>query len=265
MRYLFAFLLLVSSACGQLNKPPMGSQVDWSHGLSYGLVGFWPMLEGVGVTTYDLSGNGNTGTFTADVHWVSNIAGFAVEFDGIGDQIEVLALDAIRLNKDFTVVWLATAGAIGDMVFSQTISSNERFEIHLKGSSTPNMRSSFFDGTDSNSYESNVEVDEFSFHHWAVVRFKDKTAKVYTDGVEDTVAGSFNAPSSAPTGFFLGRDGYLGQINYVSVYNRALTDGEIQQLYNDSLAMLRRDPLIQWAATRPVAGGTATQVIMIGE
>jgi hypothetical protein len=47
-----------------LVKPPPGTQLNYSHPLSVGLVGCWLFNEGAGTTALDSSGQGNHGTLT---------------------------------------------------------------------------------------------------------------------------------------------------------------------------------------------------------
>ncbi|KKK92766.1 hypothetical protein LCGC14_2699630, partial [marine sediment metagenome] len=66
---IFLLFCLTSSASGQFfmpkQKPILGRQVNWAHPLSNGLKFLMLGNEGSGSKVFDLSGNGNTGTFGA--------------------------------------------------------------------------------------------------------------------------------------------------------------------------------------------------------
>ncbi|MBU0598822.1 LamG domain-containing protein, partial [Patescibacteria group bacterium] len=72
-------------------KPLLGVQLNRSHPLAKGLVGCWVMNEGAGNKIYDLSGNGNDGSFpggTANPLWKPGRTGPALKFDGVNDYVE---------------------------------------------------------------------------------------------------------------------------------------------------------------------------------
>ena len=52
------------------------------------LVAHWSFDEGSGTTAYDLAG-GNDGTLQGDPQWVAGHLGYALEFDGSGDYIDI--------------------------------------------------------------------------------------------------------------------------------------------------------------------------------
>ena len=97
-------------------KPPMGWPLDPDSGLIPD-AGFWYMPEGSGNKVFDLSGNGNDGTFVNDPAWSSDSLGPAVDFDGGDDDINCGNKNSIRLVNNFSVfVWvnLDTAAGVAD-------------------------------------------------------------------------------------------------------------------------------------------------------
>ena len=60
-------------------KPPLGTQLNYSHPLSQGLVGYWLMNEGSGNQLNDLSLNGNDLAFYNTPQWVTGESGRAIE------------------------------------------------------------------------------------------------------------------------------------------------------------------------------------------
>jgi len=61
------------------NKPPLGSQINWGHPLSKGIVGCWLMNEGGGLKTKDLIKN-NNGALTGAT-WSSSLRGNSINCD----------------------------------------------------------------------------------------------------------------------------------------------------------------------------------------
>ena len=70
-------------------KPPPGYRIDSFHPLSKGLVACYLMNEKGDIQIHDLTGNGNTGTFVNDTHWVVGPNGPAIDFDGTNDYINL--------------------------------------------------------------------------------------------------------------------------------------------------------------------------------
>ncbi len=68
-------------------KPVRGIRLNKSHPLARGLVGYWLFNEGSGNKVFDLSGNGNTGTFVGDVVWTPGQSGNAIYVPGSNDYI----------------------------------------------------------------------------------------------------------------------------------------------------------------------------------
>ncbi|MHC4325139.1 MAG: hypothetical protein ACYSUX_12820, partial [Planctomycetota bacterium] len=77
LMYLFSFILV-------LGLTSTFAKAD----ISDGLVAYWPLDEGTGTTTADISGNGNNGTFVDAPAWVSGKFGGALDFDGIDDVVD---------------------------------------------------------------------------------------------------------------------------------------------------------------------------------
>ena len=54
-------------------KPPIGTGINWSHPLAWGLVGAWVFNEGMGTTVYNAASGGtsNNGVFHGGPTWGS--------------------------------------------------------------------------------------------------------------------------------------------------------------------------------------------------
>jgi hypothetical protein len=84
--------------------------LDRNHWMMRGLVGWWPMQEGAGLTAFDLSGNGNHGTLTnmdQTTDWVTGPqGGRALDLDNTNDHVLLdggnLTLDA---DQPLTLCW----------------------------------------------------------------------------------------------------------------------------------------------------------------
>ena len=77
------------------------------------LVAYWKFDEGTGTTAADSSANGNTGTLTNGPSWAAGIAGNALYFDGIDDNVTVMDSNSLDLSNSFTLsAWVNPAVAL---------------------------------------------------------------------------------------------------------------------------------------------------------
>ena len=203
----------------------------------------------------DASGNGSDGvvngaTLTTDRH---GNADSAYEFDGQSNYISIAdspQVDFARTQDFAIMVWLQVAAEQP----SNTIGDNDIIEKWNDGKTSypyviryHNATSQWpgtigvnrYDGTNSASLLTKTLFNDEQFHHLAYVKTGD-TLQLYVDGKleaqrKDTITGE--TTNNSP--LFLGRRGtdampnfFKGNIDELFIYNRALTESEIQQLYN---------------------------------
>lgn len=76
-----------------------------SASLSSGLVGYWRLDEGTSTTADDSSGNGNTGTVNSPgaASWIEGFIGFAMSFDGTSGYISVPDNATLNMTSAFSI------------------------------------------------------------------------------------------------------------------------------------------------------------------
>ena len=67
------------------------------------LVLYLPFDEGTGTVTKDRSSSGRDGTLGGNPTWVAGKRGYALEFDGTGDQVDVNDFKGVIGNGPITV------------------------------------------------------------------------------------------------------------------------------------------------------------------
>lgn len=252
MKRLIILLFLCSSAFGQYNgiKPMLGKQIDWSHPLTNGLVGCWLMNEGSGDIIQDLSGNGNTGSFVADTHFVPGKFGPALNFDGTGDYVKCGLMPAVEGIGALTVsCWVKVPGtpASTQMIVSKRGEANDRcFYLHVRSSTTV-----FFGVYDSGDGESLAQKTNAlvpgTWNHIVGV-YDGANVRVYADtipGADVVQTGVTDASTQelaigADKGD-VGGDNWLGQIDNVKIWNRALSASEVALDYREPFCMFKED------------------------
>ena len=196
-----------------------------------GLVGWWPFNGNAN----DESGNGNNGTvngatLTADRNEFSNSA---YNFDGVNDFIQFNTTNLPNLKSDRTIsiwflkqnnnsIWTHTALSYGSSSKSNAImigvGSNN--SIAIQG------------------WEDDISTTQKSSNNWENITFSisKEIGKVYYNGllIANQNVTTWNTILSV---FILGsrcdlaNSYFFGKIDDVAIYNRALTDQEIKQLY----------------------------------
>jgi len=188
-----------------------------------GLVSWWKFEEGTNNLAYDTApaGNNNTGTIYGNVQWTENTPGSAstnaLSFGGVtNDYVDCGNDTSLNLTTGVTVEgWVKRAATGTEIPFSK----------------------------DSSYYSKTVAtVTDTSWHHVAFTWGSDVNsgkAQIYLDGTnlslwqEDAWTGSLCVTTKK---FFIGvcawGSPFDGIIDEVRIYNRPLTQDEIQDNYN---------------------------------
>jgi hypothetical protein len=213
-----------------------------------GLVGWWKFDEGNGTTAADSSGNGDTVSLVNGVSWVTGKIGDAISANGTNQYGTV---PAINLSGTSTV----TVAFWANRTYSTTIES-----VMLENTTNYNLSTTGFglfpDDTGCKGIQAAVhgnvgysvncyaQPSSGVWHHLAIIYDKTQAANaqtaLYIDGVLQTPTSHLNTAqntngfgnnplylfSRAGSQFFNG-----GEMDDLRIYNRALSAGEIQQLY----------------------------------
>jgi hypothetical protein len=199
-----------------------------------GLVSWWP---GDG-NAQDLVG-GNNGTLTNGVSYVPGEADQAFNFNSIGSAVVVGSAPNLQLQNFTIEAWIQRA--------SDSILTLDPAAAYANGEIFGFGRGGYVFGINTNStiFLSKAEVDEVSagpavtdtaWHHVAVTK-AGSTVIFYVDGiglppVTYNTTFEFSTPAAiAAQGDNLAGS-FLGTIDEVSIYNRALTAAEIESIFN---------------------------------
>ncbi|MGC8776316.1 MAG: LamG domain-containing protein, partial [Minisyncoccia bacterium] len=198
------------------------------------LVGYWSFDEGSGTTAYDMSGNGNNGILVNGPTWTTGKVGGALSFDGVDDYVSTVNnMDFV--NKDFTMLaWIKTNAQkpLGDYaIFNHGFRGTTCSGLHF------NIRNDkpYF-GLYSCDFGGSTYITAGLWYHFAFINNNSPfvTDKVFINGILDSQ--STRNPYIGPsTQLRIGGGWYPpinGLIDEVRIYNRALSDAEIQAIYN---------------------------------
>ncbi len=209
-----------------------------------GLVGYWPLNDGAGSKANDMSGNRNIGTLTGSPTWVAGRVGKALSFAG-GMYVSVPSNDVLTIQGNFTLsVWIKTSntGTGGTSNYRDIISKVPSgspwpgYVMAINGNGAISVwTASNVAGAWSDDSGYNLADGKW---HLVSVSLSGTTAQIYVDGV---AKGSFTKaiPGSNNNGIFsLGAEvgttasrDFIGSIDDVHIYNRALSSSEIKTIY----------------------------------
>ncbi len=198
-------------------------------------VGWWKMDEGTASSSFDSSGNGNTGTLTGGVQWATGKLGKGLRFDGVNDYVDLTGFTAT--GGTYTFSFWAKSGDIhytGNDFFIDM--QTPRFILSRQTNTFQ-----FYDGAYKN-FGSGISFAPYinSWHYFSwVFNTNNTTAYLYIDGV---LKGSNGTYSSKDIGASIGLMARYNGVTYnmagllddVRIYNRALSSSEVQQQYNST-------------------------------
>ncbi len=253
-----AFIVIVYIFCfiGYIHAVPM-----------QGLVLYMPLDEGTGDKTKDVSGNNNNGTLIGSPKWVDGKFGKALEFSGKENKnyVEIPDNPSINPQNEITcAAWIYYDNFIGSGgIISKYIGAgNQRsYTIHTHHDNINALASDISaDGT----YNAGVTATSAStdtgtlepgtWQHIAMTYKAGKFIRLYINGVMKGEADASavnklfdnNVPLIIGNDFQIGgqhRAGqpreFTGKIDEVVIFNRALSDAEIQNVMNGNILPVR--------------------------
>jgi len=214
-----------------------------------GVVGAWHFDEGSGNITHDTSGEGNDGTLydgnttnddgNTPPQWVDGKFGKALEFDGEDDYVEVPDSESLDVTDEITVaVWLYLNGT-ADIRYVVGKSTDEWVLYFPLDSSTPAV---YMEDVSPTRLDAKTSLNLNRWYHIVFTYDKDagtNNRKIYINGVLDNQNNATGALGVSTEPFLVGaydtspRYIFNGTIDEVHIYNRALSEEEISDLYNN--------------------------------
>ena len=222
------------------------------------LVSWWS----ADVTTDDFCGT-NHGVLTGDASYTAGKIDSAFNFDGAGDMVSLGNPTNLQLQNFTFEMWLRRNNS--DTVTTSPDSTAVVFGHGLNGYALLMRNDGSFllnkIGDGAVSSPSFKLTDASVFHHIAVTK-SNTTVAFYLDGVaypgaDYTRTFSFANPVAIGARSDDSGNGFLGQIDELSVYNRGLSAAEVQTLYSGGTTYKCRSPFIfSQPASRSVGSGT---------
>jgi hypothetical protein len=251
----------------QFQKPPLSSQINWSHPLSRGLVGAWLMNEGSGNILQDVTLNNNTLNTTGV--W----SGGNQQYNGASTYASMLKSLMLGWGYPLTMTVRFSGAAQSDKRIFAFGSSASDTPIYAIGTGNPTTSKCHILIRNDNSdllvnLDTATTVMDSLPHTVTFVDYLGTTA-LYVDGVRDSTNFNYSPSWSmslnrtaigallrAGVGSF-----FSGNVYFALYHNRALSAQEVAQLYQSPYAMFEHRPV--WMDY--VASGAGIPVLMVNQ
>lgn len=257
---------------------PASPRFQPTHHLSRSLVGAWLLTEGGGETiwSHDLTRqSGSLISMDAATDWVRGSCGWALDFDGSNDGVNLTGMDTIHGEDQATLAaWVKVGTASGAICGSLNATSSEafiRWTVNFDPSSGSNDagETQLYLRTNSNqnliggwAFDSGLSDDEW---HLLTVGWDwpNGTIEMSIDGeilgpITYTAQNTKGTTTALSSAFSLGRYNHAtpgnhltGQISSFCAWRRRLNASEIRQLYCDPYAMFRPRVYVPLEAAAP--------------
>ncbi len=213
------------------------------------LFGWWKFDEGSGTIAYD-SACDNDGTITGAAWFDDSYRGMCLSFDGSGDYVLVGDKDNLE-QQAFTLSFWArlnnpSAQSQGGIAKGHIFGDGTQFSYSLDFSGGSAMAR--ITNTSNYSIRVTYPIADSNWHMWSMT-VGGETLTLYKDGVFAISTGYAGPIDYTKTynNFVIGARyngdySFNGKIDDVRFYNKALSTGEIQQLYQEGLGLKAYNP-----------------------
>jgi len=202
-----------------------------------GLVAYWSFDEGTGNIAYDISGNGNNCTIYG-AKWTKGKYGSALQFDGVDDYVLVPEDDSLKPTEVTVSAWIYFTGDVYEshsiVRLIKSLGNSYGFSISKETGGSGKLEfASYNDGW-------YITATNFSgyVNKWThiVGIYDGRKLKLYINGILKDSADLASIDYTEVYDLYIG-SGYkasyfLGLIDEVRIYNRALSAEEIRYHYN---------------------------------
>ena len=226
----FRFFPVISvTLAAMLSAPGAFSQ-------SPGLVAAYSFDEGAGAVAGDSSGNGNNGALINGANWSTTAKfGAAANFDGTNDRIDVLDSNSLDLTSGMTLeAWVRpTSSSSYRTVVLKEVSAELGYALYAADSDHGARPSGWVRIANVSRYSDGTASLPLNVYSHIAVTYNGSALVFYVNGVATrTTAISGNIQTSNMPlrigGNSIWGEYFRGQIDEVRIYNRALTQSEIQ-------------------------------------
>lgn len=195
-----------------------------------------PFDEGSGSVVYDQSLYGNNGTIYG-ASWVKGYRGWGLSFDGVDDYVEIPHSNELNCKHITIAAWFYPMGVTGWQVILTKNTGGVSRGYHMAYDAYyDNFRFSFWD--DSGTEHGFDTPRNYPSGDWYffVATYDEEYVRLYVNAEKVLEQGETTPIGYVSSNILIGQWGggtqpFEGVIDEVRIYNRALSDEEIKELY----------------------------------
>lgn len=223
-------------------------------GLNCGLVGYWTfdgkdMVNGVVQDKSKNAGRGNLKNIATSTFYDYGKIGQGFNFDGVDDYLDVTASATDNLSSFTVCSWIKPkkyqpqSGGFPILVIKGSNDTSNYWDVYLEGSTGPFEFGTSYDNGNKGYFQSGPVILSDVWSHICVIQNGTIAANflMYFNGESTPNGGDLGGsggsrPTDTGAHIIIGSDitnnKYSGLIDDVRIYNRALSESEIKQIYN---------------------------------
>ncbi len=243
-------------------KPLLGRQINWAHPLAKRLVGCWVINEGSGNKVYDIASHKYDLDFNNSPIWVPGKDGAAIDFTAGSSQYLEINVGILQAYPITMACWFRANDITTDYVLMGLVDQSEtsvRFLMMANGTAGGDPIRAFADAgrqaLTTTGYSANT------WHHACVIYENVNDRSAYIDGGSKGTESSADSVTTANLDrFSICRAGDLtpssyfdGQIDIPMVWNRILSDDEVEWLHREPYSMFQQNRARLFSVTGGIA------------
>jgi len=242
---------------------PQNPQINRAHPLARGLVAAWPMWEGGGGTSRDVSGSGLDGTITS-APWGVSAYGPSIEFDGTGNQyVTVSDNDSLDISQSVTVECWFKPDAVSNT--AGFVTKDQAYMLYLEYGSPHRLQ---FYVYVAGAWRATASTYVPPLGEWchAVGVYDGANISIYANGRLVASAARTGAINTNTSPLVFGRyptitsRALTGAIGGARVWDRALSPSAIRSLFVSPWALYTRPLFGMPNALYTIGGGSSATV-----
>ena len=204
---------------------------DTSPMITAGLVAAYGFNEGTGTTVADVSGNNNNGTISGATRTTAGKFGSALVFNGTNGLVSIPNSASLQLTTAMTLEAWVNPSVVNSAWRDVIYKGNDNYYLEAM---SPNGGRPGAGGTFSGTEVFGTAILATNTWTHLTTTYDGATLRLYVNGVEISSLARTGAIATSTNPLQIGGDSIYGQlfqgmIDEVRVYNRALTQTEIQQ------------------------------------
>jgi len=145
-------------------------------------VAYWKFDEGTGDIVFDMTVNNNDGTIQGATWTIDSISGYALEFDGVNDRVNVIKTPSVDLTSEVVLeAWVKRKSKNDGMI----ISKNGPYFLAIRDNRVEG--GVYANSGNGNSWQHVRGTTRIGINEWhkLIMKYDGKQVRVYVDEVLD--------------------------------------------------------------------------------